>query len=140
MGAKFIAQAWPIRWQWIVNSSQSGEKPRRDHGTVLLMNYLSEGNSAELFSLTLRDSSPFLFFFFFNKKERKKTKSTASFQGYKFQSRFLFTPSLTLWIDALVKFFSPILLYLGQFFFYDAVKLIYICINVTRKRKLFLLS
>jgi len=42
-----VAQARPIRRQWFVNSSQSGGKPRRDrdHGVILLMNYLSGRNN-----------------------------------------------------------------------------------------------
>lgn len=43
-----VAQARPIRRQWLVNSSQSGGKPRRDrdHGAILLMNYLSARNNS----------------------------------------------------------------------------------------------
>lgn len=42
-----VAQARPIRRQWLVNSSQSGGKPRRDrgNGVILLMNYLSGQNN-----------------------------------------------------------------------------------------------
>lgn len=42
-----VAQARPIRRQWLVNSSQSGGKPRRDrdHGAILLMNYLNGRNN-----------------------------------------------------------------------------------------------
>lgn len=52
-----VAQAWPIRRQWIVNSSQSERKPRRDrdHGAILLMNYLNGWNNKVSFSF----SSPF---------------------------------------------------------------------------------
>lgn len=42
-----VAQARAIRRQWLVNSSQSGGKPRRDrdHSAILLMNYLSGRNN-----------------------------------------------------------------------------------------------
>lgn len=42
-----VAQARPIRRQWLVNSCQSGGKPRRDrdHGAILLMNYLNGRNN-----------------------------------------------------------------------------------------------
>jgi len=42
-----VAQARAIRRQWLVNSSQSGGKPRRDRdrGAILLMNYLSGRNN-----------------------------------------------------------------------------------------------
>lgn len=45
-----VAQARPIKRQWLVNSSQSGGKPRRDrdHGAILLMNYLSGRNNNRL--------------------------------------------------------------------------------------------
>lgn len=52
-----VAQARPIRRQWLVNSRQSGGKPRRDRGSgaILLMNYLSGQNNN-----VLPLSSPFL--------------------------------------------------------------------------------
>lgn len=47
-----VAQARPIRRQWLVNSCQSGGKPRRDrdHGAILLMNYLNGRNNNVLTS------------------------------------------------------------------------------------------
>lgn len=54
-----VAQARPIRWQWLVNSSQSGGEPRRDrdHSAILLMNYLSGRNN------NVPVSRPLLFWF-----------------------------------------------------------------------------
>lgn len=69
-----VAQARPIRRQWLVNSSQSGGKPRRDrgNGVILLMNYLSGQNNnvlspfhsssqTSLFLLFLFASSPLFY-------------------------------------------------------------------------------
>lgn len=69
-----VAQARPIRRQWLVNSSQSGGKPRRDrgNGVILLMNYLSGQNNnvlspfhsssqTSLFLLFLFTSSPLFY-------------------------------------------------------------------------------
>ena len=57
-----VAQARPIRRQWLVNSSQSGGKPRRDrgNGVILLMNYLS-GQNNNVLSPTLLLRRFFLF-------------------------------------------------------------------------------
>lgn len=50
-----VAQARAIRRQWLVNSSQSGGKPRRDRdrGAILLMNYLSGRNNNNVLSSAL---------------------------------------------------------------------------------------
>lgn len=62
-----VAQARPIRRQWLVNSSQSGGKPRRDrgNGVILLMNYLSGQNNNVLSPFhSSSQTSLFLLFLF----------------------------------------------------------------------------